>query len=233
MAVPRPEPPDRERPDLAQNHGARVRPLQGIDKLRYIVNNLALTPDQRETGDAFLAVYDEAVKAEQADPQPLITKLTDLATRAQAAQQAGDQEEAARLREELQAAGPGKGPEREFFEQVESILTDEQKAKLEWVQKRLQKYPDAKVRPIEIVRVAKRLDLSAEQSKKLVEVQVDFRDAMKKTPVLTDDKRTEMLALITDNVRAILTPEQAERFDQMTATLGPPAPAETPPPRTR
>jgi hypothetical protein len=206
--------------------GERTVPLRGEQKLRYLINQLDLSPEDREFAEGLLEVYAEQVRAqktEQEERGDLLERVRVLYAQMEEAEQAGDTQKADELREQMKALGPGVLAEREFLVALEANLSDDQKASLKQARQRLHRVPDGALRPIDVLKAAQALELDPEQQAKLSKLLQEFRAYVTGMPGgLSAPARELALGRIVTDIRGILTPEQAERFDKQIVKLRPP-----------
>jgi hypothetical protein len=221
-------------PVRSDSQKPRVNPLRGEQKLRYLVKQLDLIPKDSEFVEGLLQLYADSVReqeTQQADRGDLLERVRVLYEQMQEAEKAGDKERAEQLREQMKVLGPGVVAEREFFDSLESILSEEQKAVLKRAQRRLQRVPDGTLRPIDVLRAAQSLELTPEQGPKLSKALRDFRAYLKEQGARpAEGMRALFIERIVAGIREILTPEQTERFDKQIEKLRPAAAPAAPTP---
>ena len=206
--------------------GERVVPLRGEQKLRYLVRQLDLGPEDREFVEGLLEVYAEQVRAqktEQEERGDLLERVRVLNAQMEEAEQAGNTQRADELREQMKVLGPGVLAEREFLATLETNLSDDQKATLKQARQRLRRVPDGALRPIDVLKAAQALELDPEQQGKLSKLLQEYRAYV--TGIaggLSRPARELALGRIVSDIRGMLTPEQAERFDKQIVKLRPP-----------
>ena len=216
---------------------------------------LKLDAEQMKKVDALVAVYNAQVEEEKKDPAGLIQRIMDKDAEVRAAEAAGNTELVAKLKAELNNMRPRVKPENNFFESLAQSLTPEQKATLAQLRERAAKADmvppptrdtttrpgvtppgrDAAtkpsqtgLRPVHVLRAARRLDLTPEQQRQLEQTLDSFRSSLSsgRTRVSPDDISAKVGQLVTE-VRAFLTPEQAQKYDADIAALR----ASAPPPQ--
>jgi hypothetical protein len=218
---------------------------------------LKLDAEQTKTVAALIAVYSAEVEEEKKDPAGLMQRIMDKYAEVRAADAAGNTELVAKLKAELNEMRPGVKPENNFFESLSQSLTAEQKATLAQVRERAAKAdvvpPPTRdraatpvdtapspsrdraantsqtgLRPVHVLRAARRLDLTPEQQRQLEQTLDNFRTSTfgGRTRASPDDVSAKVGQLVTE-VRAFLTPEQAQKYDAEIAALR----ASAPPPQ--
>lgn len=133
-----------------------------------------------------------------------------------AAEEAGNEELAAKLREELLWSRP-EGPDADaFFEQLATILTEEQKAQLaEFRADMTSPRPvDAALDVRELLRAARRLKLNDEQRQKLRDINHQAMSAERRGR-LDDAAKADLAARTKAQILEILDAEQKAQFEQM------------------
>ena len=213
--------------------GERLVPLRGEQKLRYLIRQLDLGPEDREFVDGLLEVYAEQVraqKAEQEEQGDLHERVRVLFAKMEEAEKAGDKQRADELREQMKVLGPGVLAERELLATLEANLSDDQKAALKQAGQRLHRVPDGALRPIDVLKAAQALELDPKQQRKLSKLLQEYRSYVSGIAGrLSGPTREFALGRIVSDIRGILTPEQVERFDKQIVKLRPPtAPAAKP-----
>lgn len=200
-------------PPGRQPQAAAPKGPQGEAKLRWVCKQLKLDEQQWQQVEALIAVYHATLEEQKQDPVALMEAVRDKFAELQAAQQADDKELTEKLRDELRNMAPGVGGENSFFDSLQQYLTDEQKARLPEVRQRAQKIGDISLQPIHVLRVARDLSLTAVQDRKLEIALADFRakQAANRSPNAEDTAPADELI---QTIRLILTPEQAQQFDQ-------------------
>jgi Spy/CpxP family protein refolding chaperone len=212
-------------------------PLRGEQKLRYLVKQLDLGPQDHEFVQGLLEVYAEQVqtqKVEQEERGDLLERVRVLYAKMGEAEQAGDTSRAEELREQMKLLGPGVLAEREFFAALEVNLSEDQKAALKKARQRLRRVPDGALRPIDVLKTAQALELAPEQDSKLSKLLQEYRAYMKgQAGRLYEPARQLAIQRIITDIRGILTTEQTEPFDKQIEKLRPPAPAPAQPEQER
>ncbi len=189
--------------------------LSGIEELKYIVAMIDLDAEQRQQAEGLLDEYEF-----QASQEPDRSRMVDILQQFGQAQQAGDQEEVQRLREELRNLQPEPRARREFMSSFKAMLTTEQLEELERVTTLLDKNPSGKLRPYDVVRIVTReIDLDADQRTEFLAVHKQFRDQVageRNQGTIPDSDIPKRFALA---VRAILTPDQAKIYDRQVGMI--------------
>ncbi len=209
--------------------GDRIVPLRGEQKLRYLTRQLNLGPEDREFVQGLLEVYAHQVRAQKVEQEErgnLLERVRVLYAQMEEAEQAGNTQRADELREQMKVLGPGVLAEREFFAALEGNLSDDQKATLKQARQRLRRVSDGALQPIDVLQAAQGLQLDPEQQRKLSKLLQEYRAYVAGIAGgLSGPRRELALGRIVSDIRAILTPEQAERFDKQIVKLRPKAPA--------
>ena len=212
--------------------------LQYEAKLRYIVKQLDLDDKQREAAQDFLVLYRQGCDDQRARGVDILQQIRTLMVEAQDADKAGDKAKAAALRQSAQDLRPGVLPEREFYENLNGILTEPQKTQLKKVQERVAANPDVQLTPADVVQAARDQKLSDEQNKKLTAVQEGLRTKQDAAPAADAAGQAALLDGFIKDVRGVLTPEQGTAFDKQIERMrpdppAPPAPVAAPSPSAK
>ncbi len=208
---------------------------QGEQKLRWICRQLKLDEKQMQQVEALITTYHAEQNDLEQNATELLQRIQDKAAEMQAARTSGDTERAKLLQEELRNLAPAVQAENHFFDALTETLTAEQKTKLPLFRKRAETVGDISLRPVHVLRAARKLGLTAEQNQQLEKLLDDYRisaaSARGEKPAPADDRVEQFVK----NVRSILTQEQAKAYDKAVADLrdNPPSPAPfQPPPAT-
>jgi hypothetical protein len=212
-----------ERPGAAE----RGIVLEGEQKLRYIVKQIDLAPNQKQDAEALMAVYAESMKA-AGQPDALIATLNQIQIKVvdmNEAKARGDTAAVEAIKEEIRKLTPGAEPEREFFEGLASVLNEKQREKLAQVRKRIENNPDVSLSPLDVIQTAQGLGLDQAQREKLDSLLSEFRTKMATNRPATLGERIGRVDDLAAEVRKVLTADQAKRFDEEIERLRPPLPA--------
>jgi Spy/CpxP family protein refolding chaperone len=199
--------------------------LQGEKKLHWVCRHLKLDDKQQKQVDDLFTVYDAQLKEMQANAGELMQKIQDKFAELQAARNEGNQERVQRLQDELRNMAPDRQTENQFFEGLDSVLTPEQKAKLAGLLARAEAGGEVAIRPVHVLREARKLKLTADQDQKLEKVLDDYRTLTSTSRPSDPDVAEQRVEQFVADVRAVLTPDQAKAFDQQMQVL-----RDTPPP---
>jgi hypothetical protein len=201
---------------------------QGEQKLRWICRQLKLDDKQMQQAEALLAAYQAELKDAESNAGELLQKIQEKAAEMQAARNAGDTEGAKRLQEELKNLAPPAQAENHFFEALDEILSPEQKAKLPAIRKRAETAGDISLRPVYVLRAARKQNLTQQQDDQLEKLLDEYRTAAAGARTEKGEAAEERVEQFIKNVRAILTGPQVEAFDKEIATLRENPPTMTP-----
>lgn len=209
--------------------------LQGEKKLRWICKQLRLDEEQMQQAEDLITIYNAETKDLQANAGELMQRIQDKFAELQAAKSANDPEKVKKLQEELRNLAPEKQTETHFFEGLQQVLTAQQKEKLPAIIKRAEAGGDTSLRPVHVLRAARKLGLSAEQVQKLETITGDFRTLQATSRPADSDAAEKRVDDLIGKVRAILTAEQATAYDKAIEELRespppPPAGSTEPPP---
>lgn len=198
---------------------------KGEAKLRWICKQLQLDEMQRQQAEALIPIYDATLAKLRESGAKLMEEIQALYTELREAIEAGDKEREKELRAQLADMAPLKQAEKAYFDALEQVLTEEQKAKLPEIRKRAETVGDIAMRPVHVLRAARKHPLTREQHIQLEKVLEEFRASQTGTPPQNEGARSEKMDQLTKDVRAILTAQQAEEFDKQIADLRDGAPA--------
>jgi hypothetical protein len=192
---------------------------EGEAKLRWVCKQLKLDEQQKQQAEALMAVYHAALEEQGENALQLMEQIRDKLAEVQAARDEGNTELASKLQAELREMAPGVKAENTFFESLAQILTEEQVAKLPSLRERAAKLGDISMRPVHVVRAAHELGLTLEQQRQIEQLLIDYRAKLiSERPANKIETKGRVEELV-DQVREVLTPDQATRFDEKIASL--------------
>jgi hypothetical protein len=191
--------------------------LVGEKRIRYLLRQLDLTEEQREYARGLIAT----ILDESGNPPLSLEQVYTLMAEAQQAEKDGDTERMEQVKQQLRELGRGADRENEFFLNMETVLTDEQKEVLQAARQRLKRNPSGALRPVDVFRVAYRLDLTKEQRAQLDLWQARFREDLRKIKTLDDENRFQLMNGLLERLRAELTDQQQKSFDLAIRQLRP------------
>jgi len=191
--------------------------LKGEPRIRYLLRQLDLTEEQREYARSLIATLLD----ESESPSLSLEQVYTLMAEAQQAEKDGDEERAEQVKQQLRALGRGADREGEFFMNMETELTDQQKEVLGAARERLKRNPSGALRPVDVFRAVYGLDLTKEQKAQIDLWHARFRGDLRKVRTLDDDQRFQLMNGLLERLRAELTPEQQARFDLSIRRLRP------------
>ncbi|MBK9128948.1 MAG: hypothetical protein IPM13_14275 [Phycisphaerales bacterium] len=174
--------------------------------LETLPERLEMTPEQVTKFDAVVAEHRETLAAHREEIQPLVQEM-------RAARQAGDDERAAELREQIEQARAGVGGPGALRTRLSEFLTPEQMTRLDDLWPQL----DGAPRQLDARRMfdaARRLDLTRDQSEKLRALERQARTQRGEGP----DRRAlqaERAAKLRADILAILTEPQKAEFEKL------------------
>jgi hypothetical protein len=215
-AQPGPQTPPgvQAQPGARQQAPAPAGP-QGEDKLRWVCRQLKVTKEQMQQADALIAVYRAELKEAEANSTELLLRLQDKFAEFQAAKNAGENEKAERIREELKNLAPTTQAENHFYEALSDTLTKEQKDRLPELRKKSETLGDLSLRPIHILRATENLKLDSEQQLAMEKLFTEYRDRANKEKPASKAEENERVEQLAAAVRAILKPEQVEQYEKI------------------
>lgn len=199
-------PPGEPRPQPAN-------PPAPVDqKLRYICKQLELTAEQRQNVEGLFAILEQERNLTGDELARHVEEIRAKYQEMMAAQSAGDMALAEKLRDELRNMAPGKMAADNFVRGIMPLLTDAQKAKFNTLLAQLETVASLELQPIQVLRLARGLDLTANQRKSIDRIEGEFRQTMTQTYDLTAAKKSELLDQLILNVGAVLTDVQRTKW---------------------
>lgn len=202
--------------------------LNGEDRVKYIARQLDLNEKQQKTFESLLEIYRARLEEEKANIKDTVMRLRVLSQERDQAKAAGNQARVREIEEQIQQLRLGWAAETDLFKSLTPELTDEQKTLLAQARERASRPDGVRMTPADVVHAARKSKLNEEQDKKLEELQRDLRERMNKIPEREEKQRSIVLDQFIKNVRDVLTPEQAQQFDQRLEALRLPKPTAAP-----
>jgi len=188
--------------------------LRDDARLRYLAAQIELSEEQRKQVDGLLETFAANAKAHNEEIRNSVEKLRALYAEMDEATKAGNKQRADEIRQQIQDFATNKGAEEEFIRNLSAMLNAEQKAQMERALARLERNPSGELRPVDVVAVALRLDLNADQKAKLEQAKLDFRKEINDARTFTRVDRDRYLAGFIQKIGALLTEPQATKFNE-------------------
>lgn len=209
--------------------GARM--LRGEQKIEFIARRLNLTADQKKTYDSLMDVYKVSMEDERRRMPEILQQIRELMTELSAAEAAKDTAKAEAIRTQIGKLRPGLGAEKELFDNLSAVLTEEQRQDLALLRDWLDKGPpDTKIAPMEVLKLARGMNLASDQDEKLRALENDFRTKINDPANAAESVRDTLYEQLVKDIASILTPPQAEKFRKRLELLKPdPSARPTPP----
>ena len=203
-----------EIPEAAINDKAK---LLGSKKAAFLMRQLDLTEEQATHAQGLIDSIlptDESISVDVDEVRRMWKEI-------ELARATADQAKIDQLTKQLQQMGKDATDDSEFYENIASQLTDEQKAKLAAAQARLERNPGGALRPIDLIRAAWDLNATDEQRVQLRTAQEEMRKIL--YPMLRPNMevKLKLINFIHDETRAVLTPEQRPKWDRRVRALRP------------
>ncbi|MBW7906830.1 MAG: hypothetical protein LC135_02450 [Phycisphaerae bacterium] len=195
-----------------QPRQANFPELRDEAKLRYLSQQLDLTPEQAKQVDGLLEVYAESVKSHNERVRNNVDRLRSMYAEMEEASKSGNKERAEQLRQEIQDFATNRVSEEEFATNLAALLTSEQKTLLEQARARLARNPSGELRPVDVFAVANQLATRDEQRSRLERLRVEFRTEVNNARSFTRQDRDRYLSALVHDVRAVLDEKQAAAF---------------------
>jgi len=201
-------------PMAAVNDGVKLR---GKTKVLYLLRQLDLTKEQREHARGLITTIIDTGAEQDLSLEQVYTLMAEM----QQAEADGDEERKQEITRQLRELGKGSDNHEEFFMNMESVLTDEQKAKLKAARERLERNPSGALRPVDMFRAVQELDLSKEQQEHVKGLRDKLRRALRGAQAIKDKQRFQLMNGLLDAIISKLTPEQQKQFELTLAKLRP------------
>jgi len=192
--------------------------LSGEKKVRYLLRQLDLTPEQEAVAQDLIA---ETFAGQEGPPPLSVDRVREIWKQIEEAKAANDQEKIDELTAQLKQMGRETPAETGFFPKLKPHLTAEQELRLIQAQARLERNPSGGVRPIDLLRIALQFDLTPQQRDAVRQAHQAARKRL--GPVLrpSSSLRLELVNICAQRVRELLTPEQRREFERRLRALRP------------
>jgi hypothetical protein len=194
--------------------------LVGEKRVRYILRQLDLTEDQANHASGLI----DSIFATETGPGAggeNLAEVRRLYAEITKAKQAENNKKVQELTKQLQQLGQDTKTTSDFFTNLDTQLTDEQRAKLEHARARLERVPSGALRPIDLMRVAQALGLTDDQHQKLREAHAGTRKLLGSSLRPTTELKLKMINFMAHEIRDLLTPEQTPAFELRVRALRP------------
>lgn len=187
-------------------------PLEGAAKLRFVVAQLELRPDQEKVAKDLIENFQHVAGADETEEQKKarLMQAMEMMKEIQAIKESGDEERANQMMEEVKAMTKNASPSDDFYGELRAMLDAEQTARLERTLDFIRRRPDAGIRPVDVLIVAREQNLSSEQQMEIEQIYKEFRAVIKNRKKLPPEKATELLTKLLDEVCNTLQPAQAD-----------------------
>ena len=194
--------------------------LIGARRVRYLLRQIDLTAEQAAYAENLITSV-LPPDSHAPTPEPSIDDVRRLWKQLERAREADDQQQVERLTQELKGMGHEADDESDVFATLAPKLTDVQRAKLEQARARLERIPSGAVRPIDLIRAARTLELTGEQQHKLQEATIATNKML--GPILkpNTDLKLKMINFLATEIRSLLAPQQVAAFDHRIRALRP------------
>jgi hypothetical protein len=201
---------------------------QDRDRYRRIMEDL---PDELGLSDEQRNEYDELLRAQREERRERFSGIRPLMEELRQAREAGDEARVQELQQQLEQSRPGPETMFEgFFEDLASILTEEQVERLAAFRKSLEEGDggtsgDAgNVR--NVLRAAKRLKLDADQKEEIRQIEQEAIRAYREIPRSNKEEHATLAAEVKAEIVKVLDKTQAEEFETALKRLDRGRPAE-------
>jgi Spy/CpxP family protein refolding chaperone len=191
--------------------------LLGQRKALYVMRQIDLTEAQAGQMKALI----DSIPSEEAPVELNVDRVRQLYQEIEKAKKAGDNAKVDELTKEMERMGKEAAHDEGTFDHLKALLTDEQKAAVDETLEELARNPSGGVRPVDLVRIAKVLNLTDEQKFGLRQAQEKMRKALYPNLRPNLEKRLEIINLLHVEIRKILTPEQLAAYEARVRRLRP------------
>jgi hypothetical protein len=193
--------------------------LTGRKKVLYVCRQLDLSEAQRKQARGLIESFLDNDAG--ADDIPL-TRIYQIVKEIEEAQKAGDKATEQKLTDELRSYGENRPDSSdEVFVNLETILTDSQKAKFKDVRARLERNPSGAIRPIDVFRELDSLKLTPEQEQRIPVLRKQVYRATRSMQTVKDNDRFQIMNGLLVEIGNMLTPEQQEPYQRLLSRLRP------------
>lgn len=201
--------------EMRENMSNRMRGGDRLDQRAFdrLSEELKLDEQQQQQFDEIVA---EFIKGE-GDRDARMRELRPLFDEMRQAREDGDEAKMAELRAKFEEArASGEHGRDEVFSQIETILTPEQKETLAKFRDRGERRGRDRDRqdPRDLVRAARRLELSDEQSQRLDEIEKQLSEARRDVNPRDREAVTKLFEDTKADIHELLEPQQVEEFDR-------------------
>ena len=191
--------------------------LSGRTEVLYLLRQLDLTKEQREHARGLITTIIDTGAEQDFSLEQVYTLMAEM----QQAEADGDEERKKEISRQLRELGQRPDNHEEFFMNMESVLTDEQRAKLAEARARVERNPSGALRPVDVFRAVQKLDLSDEQRENVRQLCGKLRQSLRGTQTLKDRQRFQLMNGLLGAIVSELTPEQEQQFRLSVAKLRP------------
>lgn len=196
----------------AQRAEPTVVPLKS--KLMYICKQLDLNDKQWQHVEGLFAVFEADMELSAEDRRDLLVNIQNTWQAMKDAQEAGDEALANELRERLRNMAPGARAMKNFLDGLRPALTEEQAGKLPGLVEEVENAKDLSLKPIQVIRIARGLDLNLDQRSKIDQLAHDFREKMSQGGEMDEAARAKALEELIDQIAGALAPDQRAKFEE-------------------
>ncbi|GEM_PF-1597763 len=183
--------------------------LTGEAKVRYLMRQLDLNLKQRRYARELIA----SIYNDDTNPRISLAEVHAIVAEIEKARAAGDKKREQELGQQLREMAQNADRDREFLTNMETVLTDQQKKLLKKAIARVKANPTGALRPLDVIRAARALDLSDAQKTKLDKIIHRLRDNLAHRRQVTDAVRYQTINGLLYSIKHMLTPEQEKAFD--------------------
>jgi len=200
-------------------------------KLRYICKQLELTDEQRQHAEGLFAIMHAETQMTADETRDRLLEVQATYQEMLDARSKGEKEREEQLRAHLKSLAPGKAAERRFVEGLIPALDAKQQTLLKEWTARLENATDISLKPVEILRYVRSMNLSAAQKEKLTGVIQEFRTYVAGPGAQAEEDA--LLDKLIKDIGAVLDEDQRKTFEREMSKRRPdpaPKPAQASPP---
>lgn len=193
------------------------RALAGEEKVRYLLKGLSLSSEQRQHAAGLFDMYFGGSQT----PEINLDRVTSLVAEIEQARAAGDTERQREIEQELRAMGQKADPSGEFLDNMMQVLDEDQRMMLSRAQERLTRNPSGEFRAVDILWAVHACNPIPDQMKRIDARLAEYRALVNRVRTMREERATRLLDELVTDVRALLTADQAARYDEMIESYRP------------
>ena len=212
------QPAAAERPEVPASAVTECERLLGAQAVRYVLRQIDLTEAQASHAEGLIeAMFSGDDPSLAVD----IDEVRELWRKLDRAKLTDQHEKVKDYTERLRQMGQDLTGYAEFYANLEPELTEKQKERLAWARRRLERDPSGAVRPGDLILLARDLDLTEGQRKKLIGVAEATSKLLGPRLRLKPKLELEVTNHCANLIRRMLTPQQLSEFEYRVCTIRP------------